>query len=240
MMTVQRLEKLQGHTNALVHAFLGLRTNYGLLKPLLGEPHELVGQPPSGVLRNGLSALRYTLFFSCVLDVVKLAWDTDPRAPSVINLLGVLNDPAIVNLIVVQQAAALRIPREAGDEQYARQLEKIELAEVERRRVQVHDQLSRLRASWQSFDSVSFKDAFLILRAKHIAHLEVRLVSDGYQPVDIGTLGVSHGDLGIAVSAMESLVWCLNAVVRDADFQMEHASKMFDRIGRNFWSHLKN
>jgi hypothetical protein len=238
-MTAQRLEKLQGHTNALVYAFLGLRVNYGLLKPLLGDTDELVVQPPAGVIRNGLSALRYTLFFACVLDIVKLAWDPDreKRAPTITSLLDALGDHAIIELIVAQQAAAFVIPREAGDRQYEQQLREIERTQAERQRARIEDLLRRLRSQWQDFDA-AFKDPFMTMRDKHIAHLEVRLGGDGYQPVDIGTLGVSHGHLGVAVSAMEGLVWILNAIVRDADFQMERASKIFDRDGRRFWKHL--
>jgi hypothetical protein len=235
LMTAQRLEKLQGHTKALVHAFLGLRLNYGLLKPLLGNPLEPLDQPPAGVLRNGLSALSSTLFLSCVLDVVKLAWDTDRRTPSIANLLQALDDPRVVNLIVAEQVDASLSPRVLGD-----QPGNFERSEAERRRVYIDDLLGQLRAKWLDFDGVSFKDAFLTMRDRHIAHLEVRYVGGTYEPVNLGRLGVNQSDLGIAISGMESMVRDLNAVVRDADFQMNSAVRIFDREGSRLWERLQS
>jgi hypothetical protein len=237
-MNLQHVQKLQGHTNALVHAFLGFRLNYGLLKPLLGNPHEPVDQPPSGVLHTGVSALRNTLFFSCVLDVVKLTWDRDPRPPTIAKLVAALEDPDVVNLVVRQQAAAVAQSREQGDMYQRQWLEQIERDEAERRRLQVVDLLDRLRASWSEFDASSFKDGFLTMRDKHIAHLELRSVGSGYEPVHLGTLGVSPSDLALAVSTMEGIIWNLNAILRDADFQMASATRMFDDQGRKFWKSL--
>lgn len=121
--------------------------------------------------------------------------------------------------------------------QYEQQLRQLERAEAERRRLHIDDLLGRLQSQWQAFEA-AFKAPFVTMRDKHIAHLEVRLERNGYRPVDIGGLGVSHGDLGSAVSAMESLVWMLNAIIRDADFQMEEASEIFDRNGQRFWHRL--
>ena len=85
----QRLRKLQGHVSLLLGGFVGLRLNYGLLKPTLGDLRDGVPHPPPGVHYPGVPALRTVLFRSCVLDLVKLAWDTDDRTPSVAGLMKV-------------------------------------------------------------------------------------------------------------------------------------------------------
>src|SRR5687768_9431336 len=93
---MSRLQKVTGHAQLLLDAFLGLRLNYGLLKPLVADPDEHLALPSRGQLHTGISAIRTTLFFACVLDVVKLAWDEDDRTPSLVNLVGALRDPALL------------------------------------------------------------------------------------------------------------------------------------------------
>jgi hypothetical protein len=63
-------------------------------------------------------------------------------------------------------------------------------------------------------------------------------VDGKYEPVDLGSFGLIYEDLEVAVSAMENLVWHLNALIRDADFLMNRATASFDRDGNRFWIRL--
>lgn len=237
-MTTQRLEKLQGHADALVKAFLGLRLNYGLLKPLLGHPGEPLDEPPPGVLRTGVLALRNTLFFSCVLDVVKLSWDNDARTPSIANLIKAVEEPGVVDFIVAHHTAAAVKRRRRSYEYDEQHMRVYQRTEAERQNLNLHSCLSGLRETWQQLDTEAFKSSFLVMRDKRIAHLELRSTSAGYEPVHLGTLGVSPADLETSISAMESIVHDLNDLLRDADFQMERAAKAFDGHGASFWKSL--
>lgn len=237
-MITQRIQKLQGHADWLLSAFLGLRLNYGLLKPILGDLEDGVPQPPPRVLYNGLAAIRTTLFRSCVLDLVRLAWDDDSRAPSAANLMKALQEPEVIHWVVESQATS-HIETHGDDERGARHLARIEESNAEVRRHHVRQFLEALNDAWSRLEAMPSKKHFITMRDKHIAHLEVRLTAAGYEPLDIGTLGVRRRDLAAAVGAMEEITQLLNRALRDSDFLMERTTQMFDSHGERFWMALQ-
>lgn len=237
--TAERIRKLQGHANLLLSSFLGLRLNYGLLRPILGDLGAGVPQPPPRVLHHGLSAIRTTLFRSLVLDLVKLAWDKDERTPSVANLMRALKDRDVVRRIVELHSPSHVEPDEDEEERITRHRARVEEIDAERRREQVMQQLVALNESWSRLDSMPSKSDFIAMRHRHIAHLQVSLKGDAYQPLDFSSLGVRRGDLGFAVARMEEITWLLNAILCDSDFMMSRATEMFDESGVGFWKTLQ-
>jgi hypothetical protein len=131
------------------------------------------------------------------------------------------------------------IPRERGDEDQEDALRAIEADWKYRRWARVDAMCNLIFAEWAEFDRLPFKDAFRTMRDKHIGHLEVRISNGGYRVLDLNSLGIKRGDLGEAITRMESLVTKLTSVFRDADFQMDRAVQMFDTHGRKFWSVLR-
>ncbi len=237
-MNTQRLQKLQGHTDTLLSGFLGLRLNFALLNPLLGNRKANIPQPPPGVLYHGISAVRTTLFRACVLDVVKLAWDTDERAPSIANLMAILGESEIRSLLIEQQIGAFILTDKGDDTWTPEQLQAIENRERERYREQVAQQFAQLTDFWTTLDTMSCKAGFIAMRHKHIAHLEVRLQGNTYEPLDITALSIRRGDLEDAVKLMGRIVWLLNAIIRDSDFAMDQAEQSFDTNAKRFWRRL--
>ena len=238
-MITQRIQKLQGHADWLLSAFLGLRLNYGLLKPILGDLEDGVPQPPPRVLYNGLAAIRTTLFRSCVLDLVRLAWDDDSRAASAANLMKALQEPEVIHWVVESQATSHIETRDGGDERVGRHLARIEESNAEVRRRHVRQLLEALNDAWSRLEAMPSKKHFIAMRDKHIAHLEVRLTAAGYEPLDIGTLGVRRRDLAAGIVAMEEITRLLNAALRDSDFLMARTTQMFDSHGERFWMALQ-
>jgi hypothetical protein len=231
-----RLEKLSGHAHSLLDAFLGLRLNYALLRPLLGDPDSPVVLLPRGHFQLGVPALRATLFYACVLDVAKLSWDDDSRSPSLVNLISALRDPAFLRILRDAHGNTVLTPREPGDADYEEALRRIDETRRESQIKHFDAVCDRVFEAWERFDSLPSKASFLTMRDKHVAHLEVRLQAGSYLPVDIGTLGMRRGDLGAAISGMEGLVRDITEVFRMSDFQMTAAGEMFDRGGESFWS----
>lgn len=229
-----RLQKLQGHADQLLSSFIGLRMNYGLLKPILGDPSAGVPHPPPRVHYRGISALRNILFRSCVLDLVKLAWDTDHRTPSVSGLMTALQDQDVIRS-VIEFHSTPRLSDEGASERELRHRARIAESNADVRRSQVRQQLDDLDALWSQFDGASIKQHFITMRDKHIAHLEVRLEGTTYAPLDVTTLEVRRRDLDTAVTAMERLVWLPTAILRDSDFAMDRTAEMFDSDGEQLW-----
>ena len=229
-----RLQKLQGRADQLLSGFIGLRLNYGLLKPILGDLSAGIPHPPPRVHYQGLEAIRTMLFRLCVLDLVKLAWDTGSRTPSLAGLMKALQDQEVVESITEFHGTP-RLSEEGVSEGELRHRARIAESNAEVRRSQVRGQLVELESLWSRFDKAPSKQHFLTMRNKHIAHLEVSFDGTTYAPLDITTLEVRRRDLDTAVTDMERIVWLLNAILRDSDFAMERTAKMFDSGGEQFW-----
>lgn len=238
MTSKTQLAKIQNHASLLLSAFLGLRLNYGLLAPLLGDPGLPVYVPPPGQLLNGLSALRNTLFFSCVLDVVKLSWDEDRRTPSAMNIVHVLRKPEFVRTLKDNPPYPFVIPRESNDAMYEESLRQIEAGRRAEREFQIDDQIGELLQRWTAYDNDVFKPAFTELRDKHIAHLEIRVRNGIYEPINVNELQVVRADLGRAIRDLADIVVLLNQIVADAEFAMPEATRAFDEHGQRFWERL--
>ena len=232
----QRIAKVVGHAEHLLDGFLGLRMNFALLAPLL-EDNAITRRLVAGTRREGFEALRYTLFSSCALDVVKLALDEDRdkrRTPSIQNLMIALSDPPLVEALKIKYSRH-PLPRRAGDEDKEDLLKQVD-KEHERELGDRFDAFLReTRDEWDALQGCSWCDGFKALRDKHTAHLELRLVDGNYKTLDIAGLGLKWSDVGDAVSRMTPIVWKLNVLTR-ADFAMASAVEQFRESGEQFWA----
>lgn len=229
----QHIAKIEGRADHLLGGFLGLRMNFALLAPLL-EDNAVTRRLAAGARREGFEALRYTLFSSCALDVVKLALDHGDTAPSIQNLMTALSDPAVVEALKTKYSRH-PMPRKPGDEDKEELLKQID-EEHERELGDRFDAFLReTREEWVSFQSCSWCPGFKTLRDQHTAHLDLRLINEKYETLDIGSLGLKWGDVGDAVGRMAPLVWKLNVITR-ADFDMASAVEQFRESGEQFWA----
>lgn len=232
----ERVAKVVGHAEHLLDGYLGLRMNYELLAPLLTD-NALTRRLGAGGRREGFEALRYTLFSSCALDVVKLALDQDKekrRTPSIKNLMTGLSDPGVVAALKARYSRH-PMPRKPGDEAWEDALKQID-AEHERELGDRFDAfLQEARDEWAALEACSWCDGFTTLRDKHTAHLQLGLVNEKYETINIGNLGLKWDDVGDAVLRMEPIVWKLNVLTR-SDFAMKHAVEQFRDSGVEFWA----
>lgn len=238
MTSREQLTRLRESADELLGAFLGLRLNYGLLAPLIGDASLPFSMPPRRQFVHGISALRNTLFFSCVLDVVKLSWDRDRRTASISNIIAQLERPEVLRLVKDNPPFPFVIPREHHDGKGEEALLAFEKIQNDKRREQVDEQLARLLKLWADYQAQPFKDAFTTLRDRHIAHLEVRIEAGEYKPLDINGLNILRSDLSNALKLLGPIVVELNRIVRDADFALDSAVSSFDQNGRRFWHAL--
>lgn len=235
MTSKEQLTRLRESADELLGAFLGLRLNYGLLAPLLGDASLPFTMPPRRQFVHGISALRNTLFFSCVLDVVKLSWDRDRRTASIANIIADLRKPEVLRLVKDNPPFPFVIPREHHDEEDEEALRAFEEVQNDKRRKQVDKQLVRLLSLWTDYETQPFKDSFTTLRDRHIAHLEVRVHAGEYKPLDINGLNILRSDLSNALTLLGPIIVELNKILRDADFALDQAVSSFDQNGRRFW-----
>jgi len=201
-----RAEKLKGHAGILLNAYLGLREKFEVLKPIIFE--ELVARKHSAKSRaRGFFVVRRALFDSCVLDVHALAFDKDPRTPSVIGF---------VNALQEQRVHAL-------------------LRNSQKREAVFDRKYKKVLAEWETFRNQRWAPAFRQLRDQRISHLELKKVGTDYKRLDVASLGLQWGDLEDAVNLLESLVLDLMGLVRDESYDLENIKEALENDARAFW-----
>jgi hypothetical protein len=90
-----RADKVRGHAEHVLDAFLRLRATYAVLDPLLFNS-ELRARWTSGAGIRGRETLVASLLYMCVLEASKLATDRYSQTPSLRNLDASLDDKAVV------------------------------------------------------------------------------------------------------------------------------------------------
>jgi len=229
----ERIEKLVGHSEHLLDAFLGFSQKVALFLPMISDDRLFV-RFMSGQRAEGFQVLRYALFCDCAQDIVKLALDRDDRTPSVANLIDILSDKAVRSTLR-QRYSAWRLPRESGDEVMEQALTVYENQRQSKLASEFDTKFEALHAAWEDFQSQQWVTGFRILRDKHTAHLELRKTNSGYQLATLDSLHLQWGDLRDASARLEALVLVINALARQAGFAIEQAKDQFAQMAESFW-----
>jgi hypothetical protein len=202
-----RIEKLKGHADILLNAYLGLREKLEVLKPIIFD------EPTARLHRvkrraRGFLVIRRSLFESCVLDVHALAFDNDARTPSVHGFVKALQEDSLRALLRNSQ-----------------------------RRAAVFDKkCKRILEEWNSFKAQPWAQAFRELRDQRIAHLEVKKSGNQYKRLDVSSLGLKWNDIEESVDLLERLVLDLMGVVRDEGYDLGNIKQTLENDGKAFWA----
>ena len=232
---LSRIEKLQAHAGHLLDAFIGLREKYAMLEPMLFDPDTSKNRGSLEQAR-GFQILRNSLFLSCSQDIAKLTLDTDKRTPSIRNLVGALDEAALVAELENRYAIWV-IPsvEEETDPEIAAALRRMEERERLERREQFQEHMAELLSLWAELSTAPAMTGFLTVRDKVSAHTEVRFVADKYQLVDIGALGIKWRDLRLSVESMQRLVELIGLVVRNSGFAWDSLDHQLSKASKSFW-----
>lgn len=235
-----QIVKLEAHASHLLDAFIRLRERYSLLDPMLF--HEQIPKlRGSGSQTRGFLTLRHSLFVSCAQDIAKLSLDSDPRTPSIKNLITALDDVTLVNEL--RERFAIWHPPSIEDEtdpEIIEALRRMELREEAEQRVQFDEILSAARQSWNDLSASRCMSGFLTIRDKIAAHTEVHFIADKYQFVDIGTLGIKWSDMRKAIEIMQQLVEKLGQLIRNAGFAWDMLDEQLSKASLSFWLPVAN
>lgn len=231
-----RIEKLEAHTSHLLDAFLKLRERYSILDPMLYDK-TVCEQFGSGTKARGFSTLRYSLFLTCVQDIAKLIVDSDPRMPSIKNLMDKLSDCSLCEAFRRKYAVWVVPPiEESMDLDVIGILKKMELQEQSDREVQFEEILNREKINWEALNDMPCLSSFQTIRDKIVAHTEVCLVLDKYQFVDISSLGIKWSDVNKVIQIMQLLVNDIGLIIRNTGFAWESFDEQLDTGSKGFWS----
>lgn len=230
-----RVQKLVGHAEHLLRCLVGLKLKYALLSPMIfdGAVQEARG---AGKRAEGFAAVRRAMFFDCIQDVVKLAFDCDDRTPSITKIvrgLGHHNARGdLRNEFVVAGPDVYEID-DIGNEHFSESATACRRSEDAR---SFDDTYASVIQRWHQFQEQPWVLGFRVIRDKVTAHLQLKKVGNTYElAVDVSQFGIKWSDVGEAIQLLEPLVLDLYLLITRSHFLIDSLNSHFQRVGREFW-----
>lgn len=230
-----RQEKVAGHAEHLLDAFLRLRGTYAMLDPLLFDK-EVVQEWGSGKRSQGFHIVQSSLLHSCVLDVAKLTLDQDRRTPSLTQLVASLDDRRLVDELRESFAVWNIAPTSGEDPAVLALIQASERREDDKRRQQFDQFVGELKAGWATLQQSPALISFGTMRDKLIAHHELWHDGNRYRALDVSKLGLKFGDVRTVIESIQRLIDLATLIFRNSSFDFEMLDGQLTEAPKTFWS----
>jgi hypothetical protein len=232
------IEKVSGHAEHLLGCFLGLKEKYAFLRPMLFE-QDVWERRGSGARSRGFDTIRYSLFYSCVQDVVKLAFDKDKkeRTPSITIILSKLKCDSVRKHF--RESFDIRL--NFSSDEHLDDVTKASLRITEEKHkasmfARFDGMYTSILDRWQEFQDNCWAIGFRTIRDKVTAHLELKKVGEKYQRINVSELDLKWSDVGEAIELLQPLVLDLYRLVGSSFNDMDDFSASLGRATREYWS----
>jgi hypothetical protein len=97
----------------------------------------------------------------------------------------------------------------------------------------------RLQTRWDSLNLSKALYSFKDIRDKLVAHKDLTFVGGTYKPLlDIGTLGLTWGDMTMTIERMRRITELINNLVRGAGFTWDDLEEQHYQIANAFWNEV--
>ena len=187
-MNDDKVQKLVAHTDTLLILLIKTYSQYLFLRPMMFNT-ELIVRYADPRKRTGFEHFRNTLYWTLVLEVVKLCDDSDSRSPSIAGLRRELSSPEVEDILEERysRSAWPQLPGQTK-ENYAR----AQAEDSAHSRQRFRETFSKFMAdSLTLLTSVEFL-ALKEARDKQVAHNELRFIDGKYQFASIEDLKYGH------------------------------------------------
>jgi hypothetical protein len=201
------------------------------LRPMLRNV-DLIARMGGTPRRAGFEQLRTTLYWSVVLELMKLCGDRDTRTASVPSIIQELRDPAVRNVLLKKHSRP-GLPR-MHEESYA-QWRNHSSQERARLRRQFRDRYLRLRKNFTALKRSREFKAFKKVRNQALAHRQVVTTKGDIRPLDLGLLKLKVGDENKLLELTREIAVDLNSIVRGASFSWDSYLESETRDVCAFW-----
>jgi hypothetical protein len=189
-----------------------------------------------GGRERGFVILRNTMFTSCIIDACKIALDKDVRTPSVLGLVGALDEAALREALREEYSVWRLVPERGEAPEVVDILKKMERKEEAERRSQFDEKVIELHESWAAFRASQVLHACQQVRDKMLAHAELHHGDSGYRPLDVRALGIKWSDLGEIVVTLQQLVILITLLYRGASFAFDMLDQQLEAATVAFWT----
>jgi hypothetical protein len=226
--------KLRASAEHLLDLFLGLRSKYAILHPLIVEP-DVARRWGDGARGRGLAIIRDVLFTSCVIDVCKITLDKDRRSPSLAKLVDALSDEHLLGLLRERAATPDLLPLAVLSEDVSEFIATAKTRNAAGRRARFNATVDDLLRHWEELSASPVLAACVTLRNKLLAHSDLHHDGRQYRALDVGALGLKWGDLGPLIAQVQPIVELASNVYRDASFGWDSLDRQLADAAASFW-----
>lgn len=229
------INQIKAYASQLQSMFLHLQERYALLEPLIFD-EDVTNEWGAGRAARGLNVLRYTLFITCVQDVVKIAFDKDNqgRTPCIAQLVEWLQPKKVVNKLREEYTYwNLPVPGRAAEPMVRDVLRRSRLKDEADRRAEFDRLLQELKESWASVKPSPTLKSFRTIRNKISAHTEMEEDNGRYESLDVSRFGLKWGDLKLVISQLQHPIECIGLIVNGNN--MAHWGPEFSESAASFW-----
>jgi hypothetical protein len=234
-MQVTRRERLTGYAEHLLDIYLGLRGKYAVLEPMLFD-RDTIDEWGTGRRGRGFQILTNTLLMSCVLDISKIALDSDDRSPSLSLLVDALDEEQVLAELKEEYAVWHLAPTVGEESEVIALLQNSERREEDERRQKFDLHVAELRERWGRLRDLEVLRSFRTVRDKLLAHTELHHDGSGYRQLDVATLGLKYGDLKRVITELEDLLELVGLVFRSASFDFSMLERQLAAARDAFWT----
>jgi hypothetical protein len=231
----EQIKKLKGHTEHILDLFIGLEEKYKFIEPMLFHKSVLRNYG-SGLKSRGFNVIKYSIFFSCIQDVVNLTLDDDKRTPSLKKVVNTLNDPSLRDIFRLE-FSEWNIPIPKGQsKEILDALKRMEKRETEKRAKDFDRTYNQMKRNWNRLISLKSLEGFKVVRDKYTAHKEIHLEDGTYKSFDVGSLELKWKDLDKVVNMIRLVIRDINLLIRNSSFDYDGFEKNLSLSVISFWA----
>ena len=189
-MNKAQITRLEGFVESLSVLLLRVYSQFLFVRPMMVNT-TLIARFGGSSRTARFEQLRDVLYWTLILELVKLCDDRDVRTPSISRVLALLNDSDIVRFLE-RRFSRWVLPKVPGESTGERR--RVQEQEEKQSRLRFRKTYARLRKNSHALlDSPALK-GFKMIRSKLIAHNELSFEVGRYELFKISVLKLKYGD----------------------------------------------
>ncbi|WP_404397936.1 hypothetical protein [Idiomarina loihiensis] len=232
-----RIEKIRAYAKAMIGRLIVADQKLAMLKPLFFEK-ELIEKWNNSYGAHGLESLRMTLYFDLVRELAAVSLDSDPRSPSIHNILQLLESKPLLDALKDEYCEPLPINwindvDEGSKKFWEEKHREREIAENLDRFGEHH---SKAKDEFKEIKNSELFKKIKDTRNKIVAHYEMRAGGEPprlFAPTDIG---LKWSDAEEYLEAIKPIMIELVLLISNEAYALDIYREQHEKVAADFWS----
>jgi hypothetical protein len=228
------IRKAEGQADHLLNGYIGAVADARIFYPMTSDK-EVIRRFGGGARGAGYMALLVGMYRSVVHEAWKITCDTDPSAPSVVNIMKTLEQPGVHGFLRKRYSERVIPIAETADPTTRVILEEMERSEIDERVAEFDRTWKNLQKNWGEFSTDPIYRGIDVLRKKALAHTEIRLVAGRYERLTPKGK-MKFGDERKYLERLRPIIDDIGSLVRQTAFTWDTLDKNSAKNAAAFWA----